>query len=191
MQYGGSNPVSVSTNNFTVKRLAINAFLLFHLAVIVSWSIPSQALVFRIVRHSVSPYAWRAGLFQSWDMFAPNPTHTNAFVTAEITCSKGQVRVWSFPQMQDLGYSERYFKERYRKFSNDRLILKTNAILLPDAARYIARLNADPFNQPRIVKLIRYVSVISPPPAEGQAPQLDRWQRDVFFTYSVKAGDLL
>ena len=175
--------------NRGVKRLAINAFLLFHLAVIVSRSIPSQALVVRIVSRMVSPYAWRVGLFQSWDMFAPNPTHVNVFVTAEITCSDGQVRVWNFPQMQELGYSERYFKERYRKYSTEYLRVDSHSVLWPDAARYIARLHRNPGNPPTAVRLIRHWSEMNPPGPGGRY-RPSPWQQYMYYTYLVQPGDL-
>ncbi|HXI42730.1 MAG TPA: hypothetical protein VNH83_22300 [Bryobacteraceae bacterium] len=173
-----------------VKRYAISAFLLFHLLVIGSWSLPPSTRLDAFIRNAVAPYAWRSGLAQSWDMFAPNPLHANTYIEAEITYRNGQVRTWTFPQMQELGYAERYAKERYRKFANDRLRLDEYAVLWPDAARYIARLNGDASNPPRTVNLLRYWSLISPPPPPGEEEQTPHWERHLFFTYTVKPGDL-
>ncbi len=177
-------------SNGKMRRLAISVFLLFHILLIASWCIPSNGMGLSAIKNNIAPYLWRSGLFQSWEMFAPNPTHTNAFVTAEVILRDGQMRLWTFPQMQEVGYIERYAKERYRKFANERLFLKTNSMLWPDAARYIARLHADPLNPPRVVKLIHCWSLVSPPSAPGQPPPLDSWERHVFFTYTVDPGDL-
>jgi hypothetical protein len=170
------------------NRRIVNSFLLFHLVLMVSWSLPVNSLLVAAVKGAMAPYAWKMGLFQDWSMFAPHPPHDNTYINAEITYSDGQIRVWEFPQMQDLGYIDRYFKERYRKWSNERLRVEENSVLWPDAARYIARLNSNEFNPPRLVKLIRYWSPIPP---MGQPPQPEHWQRQVYFTYAVKSGDLL
>jgi hypothetical protein len=177
------------TPNDAVKRYAISAFLLLHLLVIGSWALPSQPRLLGVIKNIVAPYAWRSGLFQSWDMFAPNPRRADTYITAEIEYRDGKLRSWIFPQMQDLGYIERYSKERYRKFSNDCLRLDENAMLWPDAARFIARLNADMLSPPQTVRLFRNWSLISLPPP-GEAAQPERWQRYAFLTYTVKPGDL-
>ena len=171
-----------------MQRIAISAFILFHTLVILSESIPVWPLT--AIDGKLGPYARRSGLFQNWSMFAPNPQHVNAYVDAEITYEDGRIRVWTFPQMQELGYLERYSKERYRKWSNERLVSSENAALWPDAARYIARLNADALNPPRMVTLIYCSSAISPPAAAGQPPRSDRWERRAFFVYKVEPGDL-
>jgi hypothetical protein len=178
------------TRNDAVKRSAISVFLLFHLLVIGSWSLPSSPHLLGTIKDVVAPYAWRSGLFQSWDMFAPNPMHANTYIEAEIAYRDGTVRTWTFPQMQELAYAERYSKERYRKFANDRLRLDEYAMLWPDAARYIARLNADASNPPQTIKLFRYWSLISPPPPPGEPEQPEHWERHKFFTYAVKPADL-
>jgi hypothetical protein len=183
------------------ERLAISAILLIQLTIMVSQAIPDDFFLvtgangkalFTAVRQKLSPVATALGLRQDWMMFAPNPTHLNTYIDAEITYRDGRKHVWTFPQMQELGYAERYVKERYRKFANDRLWVKDNSALWPDAARFIARLTAaDPSNPPLAVKLIHYWSEIPPPPEDGEEPRLERWKRDVFFTYTVNPGDLL
>jgi hypothetical protein len=96
------------------------------------------------LRDRLSGYATVLGLRQDWMMFAPNPMRENTFIDAEITYRSGRKSIWTFPQMPELGYAERYAKERYRKFANERLWVKEASFLWPDAARYIARLNREP-----------------------------------------------
>ena len=181
------------------RRRVMSAFLLLLIAFMAIQCIPpkfflvsavgGESLVSRL-SSKVTPYAVAIGLFQAWSMFAPNPKRENTYVDAEITYRDGRKHLWVFPQMHELGYFERYAKERYRKFSNERLVVKENAALWPDAARYIARLNADASNPPQIVKLSNYRCVIPTPPEPGEPPIPERWERDVFFTYNVKPDDL-
>jgi hypothetical protein len=182
------------------KRAAISALLLFHLLVIVSGAIPTDFFLVKVLHakglltaltKTLAPYASTTGLQVGWSMFAPNPSRDNTYIDAEITYRDGRKRIWSFPQMQELGYVERYMQERYRKFAAERLWVHKNAALCPDAARYIARLNADRSNPPATVKLVHYRYVIPwPPPPPGDTPPPERLERDVFFAYTVQAGDL-
>jgi hypothetical protein len=183
-----------------VKRAAISGLLLVQLTIMASQAVPvdfypvaalhGQRLLTRL-RDGLSPYATALGLRQDWMMFAPNPTRENTFIDAEITYRSGRKRIWTFPQMQELGYAERYAKERYRKFANERLWVKEASFLWPDAARYIARLNREPSDPPRIVKLAHYRCIIPWAPPPGEEPPPERWEREVFFTYTVNPGDLL
>lgn len=185
--------------NDRIRRAAISVFLLVQLVWMAVESIPPQFFLITLVRGEalmtslrakVAPYGAHVGLAQTWSMFAPNPGRQNTYLDAEITYRNGRKHIWTFPQMQELGYAERYAKERYRKFANERLWVKENAALRPDAARYIARLNADAGNPPHVVKLAHYWSEIPPPPSSDETPQPERWNRDVFFTYTVQPGDL-
>jgi hypothetical protein len=163
-----------------LARIVITAFLLFNLAAIASWAVPVNLLFVSRFKDSVRPYMLWSGLFQSWEMFAPDPRSTNVYVEAWLTYQDGKTSVWSFPRMEQLGYYDRYQKERYRKWANDSLRLDSNSALWPDAAAYIARLNNRPGDPPRSVRLVRCWSDI---PAPGQPRNF--WRKYVFFTYNV------
>jgi len=182
-----------------LKRAIISSFLLCGLGIMASQAIPVDfypvtavhgKAVLTSLRDGLSRYATALGLRQDWMMFAPNPMRENTFIDAEITYRSGRKHIWTFPQMQELGYAERYAKERYRKFANERLWVKENAAIWPDAARFIARLNQDPADPPQIVKLAHYRSIIPWAPPPGEQPPPERWEREVFFTYTVNPGDL-
>jgi hypothetical protein len=169
-------------------RIAVNAFIIFHLIAILAWALPFNTLVIGKTKELISPYMLWSGLFQAWDLFAPDPRSINVYVDAEIILRDGQQRTWTFPRMEELGTVDKYFKERYRKWANDNLRMDSYSALWPDAARYVARLNADKANPPRTVKLTRHWSTIVPPDAhQGDAA----WQQYTFYTYEVKPDDLL
>ena len=167
-----------------IKRLAISAFVLFHLIAITCWAIPLNTRLFSSVNNKIAPYMSFSGLSQDWALFAPDPGHINCRLEAEITYGDGSTLVWKFPLPQDFGYS--YFKERDRKWSNDSVRLDQNAVLWPDTARYIARHNNDRTSPPLSVKLVRYWSEIFPPGTRESDP----WHQYVFFTYAVVPEDL-
>jgi hypothetical protein len=172
------------------RRILLSSFLLFHIVAILASALPLNSLLVVKAKELVAPYMLWSGLFQGWNMFAPDPQMLNAFLEAEITFRDGTNALWKFPRMEQLGLTERYFRERYRKWAHDTLRLDANLLLWPDAARYIARLHFNPANPPVSVRLIRHWAEIPPPPNPGQPPTAARWKQFVFYTHPVQPGDL-
>lgn len=169
------------------KRIAINAFIIFHLIAIFCWSIPVNNPLIHFVKESVRPYLVWSGLFQSWDMFSPDPKSVNSYLEAVVIYADGTSQLWSFPRMELLGPRDRYFKERYRKYEEN---LQNNdfADLWPDAARYIARLNSDSTHRvQKVLLVVRWSDII---PRSDNAYDRGPWDVNVFYTYTVKPEDL-
>jgi hypothetical protein len=168
-------------------RLVISLFLLFHLFAIVLWAVPLQTPLIGAFREWVRPYLLWSGLFQSWDTFAPSPRGVNAYVQGVVITSDGRIHTWKFPRMEQLGITERYYRERYRKFVEN-LQEQSSAALWPDVARHLARMYNNPANPPEIVMLVRYWSDIPPPSTGPYQPPPEK--AHIFFEYRVQPGDL-
>lgn len=170
-----------------IKRIAINIFLVFHLAMILCWAVPVNSRLVSEARVIIAPYMTWSGLAQGWNLFAPNPLSLNTRVEAEITYRNGETGVWKFPLPQDLDYLKRYMIERQHKFAFDSLLNDRFKVLRPDTARYIARLNNTKTDDPPVsVTLVSYRSQIAAPNSRKPEP----WIRKVVYTYSVQSGDL-
>jgi hypothetical protein len=169
------------------KIVVINLFLAFHIVAITCWCVPLNLPLFPLCRKLVRPYFLWAGLFQTWDMFAPTPWGSNSYVEAVVIHKDGSRTTWSFPRMEQLSLTERYFKERYRKFS-EVLQIEANDTLLPDVARRIARLNSTPAKPVKTIILIRRWSPIVPR-ADGSY-QPEPWDQHVLLGYGVRPEDL-
>jgi hypothetical protein len=150
-------------------RGAVSVFILFHLIAITFWALPVTWPPLVGVREIVSPYMLWTGLFQSWDMFAPNPVPVNTYFKA-VVITKNHVRVWDFPRMEELSFGERYRKERYRKFLEN-MSLDQNSDALPDVARHIAGFYDDPSDPAQKVMLVRYQSDITPGSDDEHQPR--------------------
>jgi hypothetical protein len=180
-------PANAWRNGRKLSQWAINVFLLFHIFAIVTWSVPLDTPLVNTFRQWIRPYMLWTGLFQSWDTFAPTPRTVNAYIQGVVITKDGQIHTWKFPRMEQLSLTERYYKERYRKFQEN-LPSQANSALWPDAARHLARMYANPANPPEIVMLVHYWSDI-PPPSTGPykaAPE----RAKIFFEYRVQPGDL-
>jgi hypothetical protein len=182
-----SNPLTTRVEWVAkTKRAAINAFLIIHLLGITCWAIPLTNPLLTAGRNLIRPYFLWAGLFQSWDMFSPTPRSINSYLEAIILYKDGTTKNWAFPRMEHLNLTERYFKERYRKFAEN-LGEDSNSALWPDAARFIARINHTGSNEEVMVFLVRYTSPIMP----QSGPSLPAaWDSQVFYAYKVEPGDV-
>jgi hypothetical protein len=170
-----------------IKRSAISIFIVFHLVAIVCWSLPTNNSVVHFVKESVRSYFVWSGLFQSWDMFGPDPKSVNSYLEAIVIYDDGSSQLWSFPRMEVLSYTDRYFKERYRKYGEN---LQNNefADLWPDAARYIARLNSTSTHRvEKVMLVVRWSAII---PRSDNTYDRGPWDVNVFYTYAVKPEDL-
>jgi len=171
----------------TAKYVAINLFLVFHILAIACWCVPIDSPLIPLCRDLVRPYFLWSGLFQSWDMFAPVPKAANTYVEAVLVYQDQSRLTWTLPRMEQLGMTERYSKERYRKFAES-LQREENDDLLPDAARYIARLNSSPQQPVKTVILIQKWSFFVPRPDGSYVPE--PWEQHILLGYGVQPGDL-
>ena len=169
------------------KYIAINAFLAFHILAVTVWCVPIDSPLIPLCRNLIRPYFLWAGLFQSWNMFAPIPKGANTYIEATLIYRDKSRKIWTFPRVEQMNLTERFFKERYRKFAEN---LQRDELdeLLPDAARYIARLNSSPDNPVRTVILVQKVSFIVPRPDGGYVPE--PLSPHILVGYGVQPEDL-
>ena len=171
----------------TTKLVAINAFLIFHIVAIACWAIPFNNPLSDACRNLVRPYFIWSGVFQTWDMFAPNPKSKNAYAEAVVIYKDGATEMYSFPRMELLSVGERAFKERYRKYE-ETLINSQYAELWPDAARRVGRMYANRASPPqRVMLVVRWSDIM---PREDGGYDRGPWNADVFYSYEVKPEDL-
>jgi hypothetical protein len=169
------------------KFVAINAFLIFHIVAIACWAIPVNTPLTEACKNLVRPYFIWSGVFQSWDMFSPNPKSRNAYVEAVVIYKDGSTEMYSFPRMELLSVTERAYKERYRKYE-EVLINSDFAELWPDAARHVARMYANRATPPqRVMLVVRYSDII---PRDDGGYDRGPWNFNVFYSYQVQPEDL-
>jgi hypothetical protein len=168
-------------------RVLINVFLLFHLIAIVSWSMPLSSPLLEAFRGLIKPYMLWSGLFQSWDTFAPTPKSQNDYIQGVVITRDGHTHNWPFPRMEQLGFLDRYTKERYRKFT-EYLPDDKNSALRPDVAMHLAGFYQDRNNPPEFVILVRYWSDIEPHAGSSNSGEPERGR--IFFEYTVTPADL-
>lgn len=173
-----------------ISRALISVFIIFHAVVFAAWTAPLNFPLIDKFRALVRPYMIYTGLFQAWNMFAPDPLRLNSYLEAEVRFANGEIKLWQEPRMDQLGLIGKYYKERYRKYMNEHLRLDEQADLWPDAARHIARMyDTDKSNPPMSVRLVRHWSEMLPPGPHGEYRSAP-WTEYTYFKYNVSPEDL-
>lgn len=149
----------------------VKLVLFFHVAAITSWVLPEPSTAVstgtklgtisdrilnvnsQYLKHSpVQLYVLSTGVWQSWDMFAPNPASVDIYPDALVTLKSGKVLNFSYPRMFDLSLIAKYQKERYRKFFEH---ANTDQYLYPAFAKRVAYLTQTDPSDPVVKVTLR------------------------------------
>lgn len=132
----------------------------------------------------VRDYLSLTGTWQYWDMFAPNPSNLDFYVTAEIACESKWYSV-EYPRMSKMGLAEKYTKERFRKFI-ERAHTEQFSYLWPYLAQRMAReFKQSTGKNPTKIILVRHFRILP-----GPDKIIPDYQEFRFFTYVVRPEDL-
>ena len=103
---------------WTARRLAISAFVLFHLSALMIWTMPDCAIKDRFQ----APYRYYMlplGLWQWWAIFAPDPLRENRVLEAEVVDAKGLIHIYEFTKIGDLSAWQKLGRYRNPKFTDN------------------------------------------------------------------------
>jgi hypothetical protein len=129
----------------------------------------------------VKYYDMPTGVWQYWDMFAPNPSDIDWYGDAEVIYRDGTKRIYTYPRMYTSGIVQKYFMERFRKFY-ERAHDDAYSYAWPAFAQRVALLaTSDPKNPAVEVRLRRHWLQIEPP---GK-PQPTEYKSAEYFRYPV------
>lgn len=141
----------------------------------------------------LEPVIGYLGLKQAYCMFGPDPPTENSRIGAEIIFADGAARKWEFPSLGDFQGDDllRHRKEFYYTweiyFCDYRYTVPQAMV---DAARYAARMNANPGNQPTSVLLYRQSEEIAPPGESLTRGPIPGRPREKLLRYNVRPEDL-
>jgi len=147
---------------WTARRLAISAFVVFHLSALIIWTIPPCAIKERFQ----TPYCYYVlplGIWQWWAIFAPDPVRENQVLEGEVIDVKGIRHIYEFTKIGDLSWWDKTARYRNPKFTANMMNVEY-AKQRELTARHVVRqlgLESDAF--PLWVSL--YVKVTGTPPA--------------------------
>ncbi|HEY9785520.1 MAG TPA: hypothetical protein V6D17_08980 [Candidatus Obscuribacterales bacterium] len=171
-------------------KFFIRSLILFYFVTSVVSLLPHSPLEQRL-KSVLQPTERALGLTQNWRLFSPELRQINYYPVAVITFADGSTKLYEFPRLEKMSLSERFRRQKLCKLFQDSLPWSDFHYFWPYAARYVARANTDPENQPQMVALAyawvkgldfrHYVK-------QGNLPEPNRLY--TFFVYRVTAEDL-
>jgi hypothetical protein len=169
-------------------RSLINAFIILNVVTILFWSQPYLYWPRFLIRQITAGYMQFCGVWQEWNMFAPEPRSIRIRMDATVTLRDGTSKTWTFPQMDQMSLWERLRKERYRKWAHDGVRTDSESRLWEPTVLYIARQFDDPENPPVAVQLHRHWAVIPKPTEAGADIARAPTHRYTFYESKIAAG---
>jgi hypothetical protein len=100
----------------SARRVAISAFVIFHISALMIWTCPPCYIKERfatVYRYYVLPL----GLWQWWAIFAPDPIRDSTVLGAEIIDAKGLRHIYEFSRIGDLPWWSKIPRYRNPKFT--------------------------------------------------------------------------
>jgi hypothetical protein len=157
---------------WTIRRLAISAFLVVHLSATGIWLLPSGA-----IRNHFGPiakyYILPLGQWQFWAMFAPDPVRDTITLEAEVIDANGVRYAFAFPRLADYNWWQGIPRFRYSKYAAN-LSAEEFATPREFAARHVVRRLKLPASvYPVSVHLLYQIRKTPPPATDNPAPQVD------------------
>lgn len=172
---------NVVTNKW-LTRLKIALALIYVIGAF-SWTMPESFPLKPVIRRVVKKPFIFLGLWQGWEMFAPNPISQDVYVSVLGTLDNGKLIEWDVTRMDKMGLATRYQMERWRKFCNDNLRVDENRVLWPEAARWFAKaLGEDQGRKVVKLEMIRHWRPAAIPDQEGNIPPRPEWESYIFHT---------
>lgn len=139
------------------------------------------------------PFIEATCICQSWSVFSPEVRNTNYHETALIYFQDGSVKIYEFPRMEKLDYLKRFRREKFRKMFCDCMPWAPYTQFQSDFARFVARANTCPSNQPTMVTLVHNWRSMPPPDPEHWVKRSDlpeHTKQTPLYVYRVQPEDL-
>jgi hypothetical protein len=173
-----------SAVTFTFKKLLLHILVAGYLIGAFFWTMPSETPI-----KSRSDEAFRSifrplGLWQAWDMFSPNPRNDDVYCDARIVYDDGSTETWNLSRMAHMGYYERYRRERWRKFFNDRMRVDERKNDWPKIGDWMGRdIESRTNKKPASITLARHWRP-SKPGLIAVTPDSEGWKHHDFYTWT-------
>ena len=167
------DPTAIRSTAWGTVKLTLGCI---YLVAATAWTmppgIPGRTAIVRLANAPLNAL----GLWQSWDMFAPDPMPADISMSLVAVLEDGAIVERELTHMPALDMRTRYTTERWRRLCNDHLRLDDNQRLWPDAARWFAgRIERESGRSVMRLAMWRHWRYTVPPGPDGAPPQRPEW----------------
>lgn len=185
-----SNPADVVAPMIATKwRVAHSAAIAAYVFSLCLMLLPSWAPRDLLIQ-PVQPFLGAFGLWQAWNVFSPEIRKENYHLLALVDFKDGSMSIWEFPRQEEKTGIEQLRAHRFRKWAQDRVKNNTFGLVMPDTARYVARIHNNSLNPPVAVTISMLSANIPEPRIGKQDPLPPHANKTTLFTYKVLESDL-
>lgn len=142
-----------------IKKVGANLFIVFLLMTMIKTHLPMNTRFFHFIYQPVFYLEAMVGISQTWFMFSPNPSRTDAYVLGEVEYEDGSKDVFDFHKGIGMSMLNKYlYGEKYRKFASEHLRTDKKKYLWDDASKFVLHKlkEKNNFKLPKKVSLIRF-----------------------------------
>lgn len=131
------------------------------------------------------------GFDQRWELFAPNTRVVNCHTVVVVTMKNGNSTIWPLPRMDVVDQTQKYVRDKFRKWGTDNLPWEDHREFWPDFARWVGRSHYERDNPPVTAIFVVYEakipSVETAFAAQDKQQVYDSWR--TAFCYKYKPED--
>lgn len=141
---------------------------------------------------AIRTFSETCGLNQNWALFSPNIRRCNLHNIVIINFKDGAVKLYEWPRLDRADLLDQTRNDKYRKMFIDCMPWPKYSVFHPSLARFMAKANLNPKNQPEFISLAYFWCDIPPPEKwvpQQQLPETSKFY--CYFTYKVQPEDLL
>lgn len=140
----------------------------------------------------LKPYFTYLGLLNHFAIMAPNVLDCNNYYRAKIEFADGTATLQDLPAYRE-GSTTDWEHQRLIFYFDWQWHFADPAkgrLLLTDACRYLARVNRNAKNEPRVITLYRIFMKTAPPTENLAPPGQSQYSSEMILTYYVRREDL-
>jgi len=174
------------------NKLAVCTLLFAYFFFVFIWVSPEGPCKDAIL-YWIKPFGEATSICQSWSVFSPEVRNSNYHETALIYFQDGSVKLYEFPRMEKLDYLTRFRREKFRKMFCDCMPWSPYTQFQSDFARFVARANTCPSNEPMMVTLVHNWRLMPPADPDHWVNRSDlpeHTNQTPLYIYHVQPEDL-
>lgn len=128
------------------KKWALNITIISYLCLIAIHGLPLDAYLFRVIKTKTQPIVLSLGIWQGWNMFAPNPLRFDTNIYARMHFKDGSVVTKNIEDELAKNVLLPFRLVRWTKWAKDNVRQKNHAVLWEPTLRYMVAKYGTPKN---------------------------------------------
>jgi hypothetical protein len=175
-----------------VLKIIISTFIILFVGTTLAWLSPEKIALRKLIVEASTGVFKFAGLWQGWELFAPNIRNVNSHTIALISFDDGSLTAWPLPRFEQMGAMEKFRKDKFRKWNGDNVQWDRYKDFWPAFARYVGRLHYNGSGaKPVSCTLMMFQTTVPGPTSHVSRAALPQHDQPKFsFFYVYKDGDL-